>query len=217
MKGLFIKDWKLLKTQKIFLVMIFAIGIFLSVSRLLDFTFVLVYMTFISHIFVISSLSYDEYQNGYQFLFTLPITRKDYVKEKYCFGFFTTFLFWICVTLLTLFVETSHQVELVYIDYFALCFIILLASLIFVSFLLPIQFHFGKSSGNIAMVICTCLLLLILILGVRFSLFNGFSFFNDIVSRIGLLGLSGCLCILTLLIIQISYHRSLRLMRRKEL
>ena len=33
-----------------------------------------------------SSISYDEFDNGNAFLFSLPITRKDYVLEKYIFG-----------------------------------------------------------------------------------------------------------------------------------
>lgn len=35
--------------------------------------------------FTVSTISYDEYDNGYPFLFTLPITRRQYVNEKYVF------------------------------------------------------------------------------------------------------------------------------------
>ena len=43
------------------------------------------YVTFIFTLFTVSTISYDEYDNGYPFLFTLPITRRQYVNEKYVF------------------------------------------------------------------------------------------------------------------------------------
>ena len=40
------------------------------------------YVTFIFTLFTVSTISYDEYDNGYPFLFTLPITRRQYVNRK---------------------------------------------------------------------------------------------------------------------------------------
>lgn len=45
------------------------------------------YAFFIFTMFTVSTISYDEYDNGYPFLFTLPITRRQYVNEKYLFVF----------------------------------------------------------------------------------------------------------------------------------
>ena len=53
------------------------------------------YVTFIFTLFTVSTISYDEYDNGYPFLFTLPITRRQYVNEKYvvCFDHDSDFVF----------------------------------------------------------------------------------------------------------------------------
>lgn len=40
----------------------------------------------ICSMFSLSTISYDEFDNGNAFLFSLPITRKGYVIEKYIFG-----------------------------------------------------------------------------------------------------------------------------------
>ena len=44
------------------------------------------FLGFVGSLFSLSSISYDEFDNGNAFLFSLPITRKDYVLEKYIFG-----------------------------------------------------------------------------------------------------------------------------------
>ena len=47
-------------------------------------------------IFVASTISYDEFDHGYLFLMTLPITRNKYVNEKYIFGILISIFAW-CV------------------------------------------------------------------------------------------------------------------------
>ena len=49
-------------------------------------TFVVSYFTMIASMFVLSTISYDEYDNGYAFLFSMPFSRTSYVKEKYVFS-----------------------------------------------------------------------------------------------------------------------------------
>lgn len=43
------------------------------------------YCTMFGMLFTVNTISYDEFDHGYLFLFTLPVTRKDYVLEKYVF------------------------------------------------------------------------------------------------------------------------------------
>ena len=89
MKGLLIKDFKLLKNQKQFFLTVSMMGIiFLVVSNNPD--FVISYITIMISIFTLSTISYDQYNNGMAYLFTLPITRKEYVGEKYVFGLIST-------------------------------------------------------------------------------------------------------------------------------
>ena len=85
MKGLLIKDWKLLKNQKqFFLVMAFFALMLLGIGK--DSTFGSIYLMIMLSMFTLSTISYDEFDNGAAFLFTLPFERRTYVREKYAFG-----------------------------------------------------------------------------------------------------------------------------------
>lgn len=86
MKGLLIKDLMLLKRQKTTLVLIVFFAIFLFENNTLPSAGTVAYVTVFFTMLAISSVSYDEFDNGYAFLFTLPITVKTYVLEKYLFA-----------------------------------------------------------------------------------------------------------------------------------
>lgn len=82
MKGLLIKDLHILLRQKTTLLIIALIGIFMSVNGG-NASFSLGYMMVVSTMMVITTISYDYFEKGMSFMFTLPIQRKEYVLEKY--------------------------------------------------------------------------------------------------------------------------------------
>lgn len=82
MKGLVMKDIRLLLRQKTTLVVIVALGIFMSLNGGNP-SFSLGYMMVISAMLVINTISYDYFENGMSFMFTLPVSRREYVLEKY--------------------------------------------------------------------------------------------------------------------------------------
>lgn len=86
MTGLLIKDLKLLKVQRNFFLMFVAIAVWMQ-TFMDGVSFIIGYMTFCGSMAVLNTISYDEYDNGNAFLFSLPISRKGYVLEKYAFGF----------------------------------------------------------------------------------------------------------------------------------
>ena len=90
MKGLLIKDFKLLKMQKNFFVVMIIISVGLALFSE-DLSFPIGFSTFVFSLFSLSSISYDEFDNGSPFLFSLPITRADYAAEKYAFGLILAF------------------------------------------------------------------------------------------------------------------------------
>ena len=76
MKGLMIKDAKLLKNQgKLLAVMLVVVaGIFATDVNAM---FIVGYITIIFAMFTATTISYDEFDNCYLFLMTLPVTRKN--------------------------------------------------------------------------------------------------------------------------------------------
>ena len=150
MKGLLIKDLLLLKNQQRFFLLIF----FMSAGMLLvgvNSAFVINYVTLIFTMFTLSSISYDEYDNGYAFLFTLPITRNQYAAEKYVFGFVTGGSAWIIVTVFAVIMNFvrggAGMLELVIT---ALLYLFL--SLLFMAVVVPVQLKFGTEKGRIVLI-----------------------------------------------------------------
>lgn len=160
MKGLLIKDFKLLKMNRNFFLIIFAIQI--GVSVFLDDTpsFVLGYLPFIISSFTLSTISYDEFDNGNAFLFSLPITRIGYVIEKYLLGF----IFGTASLILSVFMIIAIDLikgRNLSIDIIGISFIILASMVIILSFMLPLQLKFGAEKGRITIFLIVGVILFI--------------------------------------------------------
>ena len=81
MKGMLIKDFMLLKNQKQFFVTILVFAfVFFGIYD--DTTFAFTYIVVLCTLFTISTISYDEYDNGMSFLFTLPCFLQALFGEK---------------------------------------------------------------------------------------------------------------------------------------
>ena len=92
MRGLIEKDIRLTLIRKQTLVMFVAMALIMGFS--MDGSFVVGYLTMFAMIVAIGTISYDEIDNGYSFLMTLPFDRKTYVKEKYLFTLILIILAW---------------------------------------------------------------------------------------------------------------------------
>lgn len=84
MRGLLVKDFQLLFQRKQTIIIFLAVCLLMGFST--DGSFVVGYMSFLSAIFAISTISYDEADNGMLFLMTLPVERNTYVRSKYILG-----------------------------------------------------------------------------------------------------------------------------------
>ena len=85
MKGLLIKDFMLVKNQKQFFVIAMVMTVVLMVSNK-DTAFATSYGLLMFSMLVITTINYDKYEKGMGYLFTLPVSRKKYVQEKYVFA-----------------------------------------------------------------------------------------------------------------------------------
>lgn len=81
MNGLVEKDLRLIfQNRQVVLLFLIMAGV---VGFAQDGTFILGYLSFMFTILLTSTISYDELDHGFEFLMTLPITTRTYVKEKY--------------------------------------------------------------------------------------------------------------------------------------
>lgn len=83
MCGLMQKDLCLLLQRSRVLFVLVGIGVLMGFST--DGSFVIGYLTVLCAILTVGTISYDEFDNGYPFLMTLPITKRTYVNGKYLF------------------------------------------------------------------------------------------------------------------------------------
>lgn len=157
MKGMLVKDFRLLQSQKLFLYMMLLIAILLSFTMEDGSNFIIGYFTFIGATLVSSSISYDEYANGMAALLTLPITKQEYIYEKYLLGMITAILSWMIAMFISIASLISKQQTLDLISCFENGFPVLLLSLLFISIMIPIQIRFGVRKSYVAMIVVMAL------------------------------------------------------------
>ena len=216
MKGLLVKDFNLLKMQKNFFFMIIIVAIAMAVS-MHDITFVFYYLMFIIPKLSLSTISYDEFDNGNAFLFSLPISRRDYIIEKYCFGLLLTLGSWVLATVLSLVfnvLNESNSNSDVLLD----SLLILAIIIIFQSIMIPLQIKFGGEKGRIAIfavvgitiVVAYGVVKVLEILGV-----DVFLVLNDL-STLSIGVLAAIIIVVTIVVMCISMKISTFILNRKE-
>ncbi len=214
MKGLLIKDWKLLKNQARFMLILFTILIVISfLDNTNHVSFMTSYLTFLFSIFVLSTLSYDSYDNGMLFLLSLPISRKIYVQEKYLFSFLLTFGSWLISLLLRLLI---FPLQFSWMEISKICFeslIYLIFVLLFLAYSIPLHLKFGNEKGRMLSFGFLGLLAFGIFTIVRID--NWQSFFY-IVNRVSLKFLSVIATFLCIIFLGISYLLSLWIIEKKE-
>ncbi|WP_124065415.1 ABC-2 transporter permease [Clostridium sp. E02] len=215
MKGLILKDLYLLKNRKRFFLMliVFSIAMVFTNDKAV---FVINYITLIFALFTISTISYDEFDRGYSFLFTLPITRRQYVLEKYVFGLLVGGLPWGLVTFLVVLLQGMHNRDVASAIIQSL--VLLLFVLLFLWVSIPLHFKYGSEKGRIAVTalfgglvgIGYVVVKLLMQMGVDFKIV--WIFFEAV--NLWQLSLTiGVICVLLLLL---SLHLSIGIMEKKE-
>lgn len=150
MKGLFIKDFCLLRNQKQFFGILLVMVIMFSMLYANP-SFILSYMVIMFSVVTITTISYDEAENGMAYIMTLPVSRKEYVREKYILTLVMVvsgFLIASAFTAASVFLR--RNIEFSFEEWCAVgisCTLIAACSL---SILLPVEFKFGAEKSRMA-------------------------------------------------------------------
>lgn len=216
MTGLLIKDLKLLKVMRYFFLVFIAIAVWMQ-TFMDGVSFIIGYMTFCGSLAVLNTISYDEYDNGNAFLFSLPISRKGYVLEKYAFGFIIGGAAWLLAVIIAIalsLVKTSLLVSDTVI--IALMYLALLAVLL--SVMLPVQLKFGGEKRIYAIFIITGIVGIIGAITVGIARHFNIDI-NQIMNRLSTIS-SGVMVLamiaIAALAVLISYRISISIMNKKE-
>lgn len=149
MRGLLVKDAKLLLQQKRFFALMFIIAIMLNVNG--SGTFVISYLIFLCSTVGLGTISYDEFDNGYAFLFTLPVGRRTYAREKYVFSIMLGAISWLIGVLVTIPFQMYQNADFVLADSLVEAVILLPCLFIILSVMIPILLKFGAEKGRTVM------------------------------------------------------------------
>lgn len=210
MKGLLVKDFRLFSQRKMFFILLLICAAALGTTDSGS-VFTIAYFTMITAIFTTSTVSYDEYDNCYPFLFTLPVTRKQYTLEKYIFGFLTGIASDITATVVAVVIAlTKGETPGIEILFTAVGVIPLF--LVINAFSLPPMLKYGVEKGRICMFIIGAL---IFVFG-NIIMKSGTSSDNISVISENKVLLGTIISAVTVAIVTLSYLISLKIVKNKE-
>lgn len=209
MLGLMRKDLCLLLQRSRALVIMVGVGVIIGFST--DGGFLMGYLTMISAILSIGTISYDEFDNGYPFLLTLPVTRKNYVTAKYLFCLASNLAGWAAASVIfagccLVKGEGFRMAQLTE----ALAFLPVAG--LMTAVMLPLQLKYGAEKSRLALAVLAGVVVALGYVGVKLfpGLPDSLSGVSDAVFGAALV----CLCIAAL---AVSFCCSLGIMNQKEL
>lgn len=224
MKGLLIKDLTVIGKQKKLLVIVLLVAVFLTLGSE-DTGFAGNYAMLVLTTLTLTTISYDEMNGGMMFIFSLPATRKTYVKAKYTFAFLNL-LVAATIGMLLSYVETIFKkVPFRLGDTLTVIMGMMLVMGVMLSVAIPLEFKFGAEKGR--MIVTAAMF------GVAFVGIGGYkllqevfgidllSCLNKLFSGIESEALISCiivggLFVLLVLIMFCSYLIASKVMRKKE-
>ena len=215
MRGFMVKDLRLMLQRKSYLVVLFIIGLFLTFQQ--GDMFAVMYLTMVAMMFAISTLNYDESDNGYSFLMTLPADRRTYVRAKYLLIVLVGILGCLAGSVMYAVYMANQGGEVSLEESIAEAAVYLLVVLLVADVMLPLQMKFGAEKGR--MVLFLVIGVFVIVGGVCMKLFQGNGSLQEVVGAVSGMGMwmfIGCLAVLCLLLTLLSYCISVRVMEKKE-
>jgi len=215
MRGLIEKDLRLTFSRKRTLLVFFVVALIMGIST--EGTFIVGYLTMFSIIVAIGTMSYDEFDNGFAFLMTLPFSRKSYVREKYLFSLVLALAAWILGIIFYCIGKVVKQEALDFQELLPMLLTIMPLIYLMAPLMIPLQLKFGSEKSRIVLFVLFGILAILLFGSSKIS------GLQDIIASLMALisGLSPLILFLaalavTMLLTFISYLLSIRIMAKKE-
>lgn len=152
MKGLLVKDFRLLWGQKGSLVIFLVLGFYFLLTGT-DPSFGLVYSMMLAGLLSTSSITYDSHEKGMSFLLTLPIQKKTYVISKYIFSLLVMVIMGIAIALLAFGCNMfgAKAIDMTTLGEGGVMAVT--SGLVMVSFMIPIYVIFGAEKARVAIMV----------------------------------------------------------------
>lgn len=151
MLGLIEKDLRLTLTRKQTLIIFLAIALFMGIS--MDGTFVIGYFTMLATIMSVGTISYDEFDNGFAFLMTLPFERKTYVREKYLLSLLFVAAAWSIGTILYCIGSVVRHNTAALADELPVMPVLIPLFYLAAAIMIPLQLKYGAEKSRLALAV----------------------------------------------------------------
>ena len=218
-RGLLEKDFRLFFRQgsNLFLVLAF-IALFFVLTGKAGATFIAVYIPSVMAVYSGNTISYDENGHGYSYLFSLPVNKKIYVREKYIFSFIMTVCGWgigiICAGIVVL-IKPGEFFDL---EMLAMELITIFVFQAIAGIVIAIRLRFEGEKGRfvlpiaVLIIFASCYIIGSFVmdnLGLKESI-------SYMIGEIGDFEIAIALIVLSLIVWFASYKYSMRVMKKKE-
>ena len=218
-RGLLEKDFRLFFRQggNLFLVLVF-VALFFILTGKTGAAFIAVYIPSVLAIYSGNTISYDENGHGYTYLFSLPVNKKIYVREKYIFSFIMTACGW-CIGMICAGIMVLINPEEVFDpEVLAMELITFFVFQAIAGIMIAIRIRFEGEKGRIVLPIAI-LIIFAICYTIRSFVKTNLGLKESILHMIGGIGdfeIAIALIVLSLLIWFVSYKYSMSAMKKKE-
>ena len=218
-RGLLEKDFRLILRQGGNLFMVLAlVAIFFTIMGKTGATFIAVYIPSVMAMYSGNTISYDENEHGYTYLFSLPVNRKVYVREKYIFSFIMTVCGWCMGVICAGIAALINLEEVLNLEMLAMEVITFFVVQAVAGIMIAIRLRFEGEKGRIVLPIAILIIFAICyttgsILKTNLELKESIL---NVIGGAGDLEIAIALIVLSLLVWYASYKYSMRVMRKKE-
>lgn len=144
MKGLLVKDLILIKNRGKLLLIFFILSLIGIIGNT---NFALILTMCISY-FAVTTISYDDFEHGFPYLFSLPATRMQYVTEKFILSLILNCLSWVAYLLMHSLRLVLHGQKLHGSGTFFLMPMGFVLTLMILGISIAIQLKFGTEKGR---------------------------------------------------------------------
>ena len=215
MKGLLIKDLRILMRQKTTFLIIVLLGIFLSTNAG-DISFSLGYMMMVSATLAISTLGYDCFENGMSFLLTLPINKKLYVLEKYSLSILVGLAVGVLGILLNV-CGAFFGAQAPWNEFMATAVVSLAAAMLMLAYYIPIYMKYGPEKSRVALLLFVGVCIAVGYLAMKVEpVHQFFSQMLEVLENMKLGQIIGISVVIWALVMMISIAVSIRILEKKE-
>ncbi len=148
MKGLLYKDLMILAQQAKSLLIILMCGVFMAFT--FDGEFVIGYLSVVSAFAVLGTIGYDEFDHGFSFLFSLPVGRRTYVREKYLLTALTVICTVIAGLLVVTVISLIRHEPLEFVPMIEGSLVMMGVALLMSAVSLPLRLKYGSEKSRMA-------------------------------------------------------------------